>query len=223
MALYKKRGIGQWYFGREAFERQNADAGGGTLIQDLWEQAKAGSVIRIEDVDYRAMDLLAVFFRKVLMLPRRYKGQMKIHLLGLTVEDLDAEKVKMLKEIMKNLGIQKEQFFMMDHSESFYYYALSQKKELWLHDVVLFSGENDRLWSCVLSRNENTTPQIVTLLKKEYGRLSGDRDLEFSEYIKEVFQGKDHILQLSGRRWFRGRLDETVCTHAVQWETGVFR
>lgn len=190
MALYKKRGIGQWYFGREAFERQNADAGGGTLIQDLWEQAKAGSVIRIEDVDYRAMDLLAVFFRKVLMLPRRYKGQMKIHLLGLTVEDLDAEKVKMLKEIMKKLGIQKEQFFMMDHSESFYYYALSQKKELWLHDVVLFSGENDRLWSCVLSRNENTTPQIVTLLKKEYGRLSGDRDLEFSEYIKEVFQGR---------------------------------
>lgn len=74
MALYKKRGIGQWYFGREALERQNADAGGGTLIQDLWEQAKAGSVIRIEDVDYRAMDLLAVFFRKVLMLPRRYKG-----------------------------------------------------------------------------------------------------------------------------------------------------
>ena len=73
----------------------------------------------------------------------------------------------------------------MDHSESFYYYALSQKKELWLHDVALFSGENDRLWSCVLSRNENTTPQIVTLLKKEYGRLSGDRDLEFSEYIKE--------------------------------------
>ena len=72
MALYKKRGIGQWYFGREAFERQNADAGGGTLIQDLWEQAKAGSVIRIEDVDYRAMDLLAVFFRKVLKLPRRY-------------------------------------------------------------------------------------------------------------------------------------------------------
>ena len=144
MALYKKRGIGQWYFGREAFERQNADAGGGTLIQDLWEQAKAGSVIRIEDVDYRAMDLLAVFFRKVLMLPRRYKGQMKIHLLGLTVEDLDAEKVKMLKEIMKKLGIQKEQFFMMDHSESFYYYALSQKKNsgcmMWFCFLVKMTG-----------------------------------------------------------------------------------
>ena len=34
MALYKKRGIGQWYFGREAFGRRRRDAHTGSLGTD---------------------------------------------------------------------------------------------------------------------------------------------------------------------------------------------
>lgn len=190
MALYKKEGIGQWYFGREAVERSIGGDTGGTFVEDLWERTMAGEVIKIEDQDYPALDLLTVFFRKVLMLPRRFSGQMKIRLLGLTIEELTSQNADLLKVVMKKMGIQKDQFFMMDHKESFYYYALSQKRELWLHDAALFSCEGDRLWGYYLTRNENTTPQIVTLTKQDYGRLGGDRDLEFAERIQETFQGR---------------------------------
>ncbi len=188
MALYKKAGIGQWYFGREALERQ--ESGDGTLIEKLWKRAAAREIIRIEGQEYGAMDLLVVFFRKVLMMPRRFSGQMKIALLGLTIEELTPENTAMFRELMEKMGLGKEQFFMMDHKESFYYYALSQRKELWLHDVALFSCEEDHLRSCYLTRNENTTPQVITLTGRDYGNLSGDRDLEFAEYIRETFQGK---------------------------------
>lgn len=188
LALYKKRGIGQWYFGREA--KENTDAENGTLVEDLWTKAAAGEVIKIEEQDYDATDLLTVFFRKVLMLPRRAAGEMEIALLGFTVENLTRENTELFGNIMEKIGIKKEQFFMIDHKESFYYYALSQKKELWIHDVALFSCEDEHLTGCYLTRNENTKPQMVTLTEADYGKLTGDRDLEFTEKIKEAFAGK---------------------------------
>lgn len=188
LALYKKRGIGQWYFGREA--REIADAESGTLVEDLWTKAAAGEVVRIEEQDYDALDLLTVFFRKVLMLPRRVSGEMKITSLGVTIENLTMENTELFGNIMEKIGIRKEQYFMIDHKESFYYYALSQDRELWMHDVALFSYEKEQLRSCYLTRNENTKPQMITLTATDYGKLTGDRDLEFTDIIKEAFAGK---------------------------------
>lgn len=188
LSLYKKKGIGQWYFGQDA--KNMAKAEGGACIDDLYRRAYETEKIEIEEKFYDTKDLLAVFFRKILMLPRRLSGEMKIASLGITVSDLNAKTTEMLREVMKKIGIEKEQFFMIDYKESFYYYALNQDKELWGHDVALFSYEEESLKEYYLHRNENTTPQMIDLIEEDYGKLNGDRDLEFTSIIKKAFMGK---------------------------------
>lgn len=188
LSLYKKKGIGQWYFGQDA--KNMAKAEGGVCIDDLYRRAYEAEKIEIEENFYDTKDLLAVFFRKILMLPRHLSGQMKITSLGITVSDLNAKATEVLREVMKKIGIEKEQFFMIDYKESFYYYALNQDKELWGHDVALFSYEEEELKEYYLQRKENTTPQMIELIEEDYGELSGDRDLEFTAIVKKAFMGK---------------------------------
>lgn len=188
LLLYKKKGIGQWYFGEDA--KNMAKAEQRVCIDDFCCKAFLGEKIEIEDASYDAKELLAIFFRKILMLPRRLSGEMKIASLGITVSTLNAKTTEVLREVMKKIGIEKEQFFMIDHKESFYYYTLNQDKELWVHDVALFSYEEEKMKEYYLHRNENTTPQMVDLVEEDYGGLSGDRDLEFASIVKEAFAGK---------------------------------
>lgn len=188
LLLYKKKGIGQWYFGQDA--KSMAKEENGICLDDFYEKAFLGESVEIEDMSYEAKDLLAVFLRKILMLPRRLSGEMKITSMGITISNLNAKTTAVLREVMKKMGIEKEQFFMIDHKESFYYYALNQDKELWVHDVALFSYEGENLTEYYLHRNENTTPQMIELTEKEYAQLNGDRDLEFTSMIKDAFSGK---------------------------------
>ena len=188
LALYKKKGVGLWYFGREAINAAEQEQS--SCVEDFWTLALAGETITIEGQPFSAIDLLTVFLRKVLMLPRRLSGEMCIAALGLTIERLDEKNTALFFDIMKKIGIEKSQFFMMDHKESFYYYALNQKEELWNHDVALFSYEDDRLTEYYLTRDSATVPQRIQLLEQEYGSLRGDHDLEFSTIIREAFAGK---------------------------------
>ena len=76
LSLYKMKGIGQWYFGQDAKNMSKAE--GGVCIDDLYRRAYEAEKIEIEENFYDTKDLLAVFFRKILMLPRHLSGQMKI-------------------------------------------------------------------------------------------------------------------------------------------------
>ncbi len=49
-----------------------------------------------------------------------------------------------LKGALNRIGIGEDRYVIQLHQQSYMYYALSQKKELWLNDVALFEFGRER-------------------------------------------------------------------------------
>lgn len=184
MTICKRKGIGQWFYGDDVSRSATEDV---VVVDDLYRRALSGEEIRVEDSVYQAEELLALFVRKVLMLPRRLGNQLEIAKLVVTVPALLPGSVAVLKRILKQNELKEEQIHLVDNRESFYYYALSQTEDLYLHDVALFDLTDGILKFCVLSRNERTTPQTIQIAEKNYGMLYRDLDEMFTGVIEDAF------------------------------------
>ena len=161
VALAKRRGIGQWFYGDEA-ERLKKEREV-IVVDDLLRKALAGQEITVEDESYPAEELLALFVRKVLTLPRRLGNHFEIEKLVVTMPELSEDAVRVMKLVLRENALRDGQFLLVDNRESFYYYALSQPEELYLHDVALFDYTSGTLRFACLSRNERTEPQTIRL------------------------------------------------------------
>ena len=185
MTICKRKGIGQWFYGDDV--NKSALQEDVVVVDNLYRRALSGEEIQVEDRVYQAEELLALFVRKVLMLPRRLGNQMEIAKLVVTVPELAPGSVGVLKRVLKQTELREEQVHLVDNRESFYYYALSQKEELYLHEVALFDLTEGMLKFYVLARNERTTPQTVTITDKNYGMLYRDQDEMFTSFIEDAF------------------------------------
>lgn len=188
LILGKKKNIGQWYIGDEA--KRIAKSSEMSCIDSLWKRSLAGETVRIDEDTYQAKELLVLFLRKLMLLPQKLGSAVACDRLVITVENLTHEKMDLLWQIAPQLGVNKNQLKVIDHKETFYYYALNQKPELWLHDVFLFeySGEN---MSCYgLSRKLNTTPQMISITESTKNYLGGDKDIDFLELMQRAFENR---------------------------------
>lgn len=185
MALAKRRGIGQWFYGDEA-ERLSGEQEV-MIVDDLLRKALSDQDLTVEDETYPARELLALYVRKVLMLPKRLGNNLEIGKLVVTMPELAKEAVAVMKQVLRENGLSDGQYLLVDNRESFYYYALSQSKELYLHDVALFDYTSGTLRFACLSRNDRTVPETIHIDEKNYGMLYGDLDEMFAKTIEDAF------------------------------------
>ena len=115
---------------------------------------------------------------------------MHVERLAITVERLTKENMEVFWKVANKLELTEVHFMVIDHKESFYYFVLSQQKELWNHDVFLFSCEGDMLFSYDLKRDVRTTPQVVTIRESAPQQLGENRDASFSNIMTEAFMNR---------------------------------
>lgn len=188
LILAKRKELGQWYYGDEAKKMaQNPDM---ICVDQLMRRAVNGDKIVIDEETYPAEDLLTLFLTKIIALPQKLGNYSGFDKLVITVERLTKENMEMFWKVMPKLGIKPEQFMVIDHKESFYYFALNQKEELWLHDVYLFEFDKTNIRYFALKRNMRTTPQVITIEESPKKTISGDLDIEFSRIIQKAFENK---------------------------------
>lgn len=123
----------------------------------------------------------------------------KLHHLGplegrlsvmVTMEDMRPVWADAVRRAMEMLDIPRERVYVQDHLESFYYYALSQKKELRRYKMALFEYKGDMITGYSLSVDEKVKPHLVTIRKG--GRISldakarGNRRPEHWRRMKDV-------------------------------------
>lgn len=183
--LCKRRGIGQWFYGDEA--QRIADEREVIVVDDLYRRALSGETITVEEENYPAEELLALFLRKVLTLPRKLGSNLAVGKLVVTMPELTPEGIGVLKRVLEKNDLPEDRTQLIDNRESFYYYALSQPEELYLHEVALFDFTCGTLKFCALSRNERTVPQTIELDEKNYGMLYNDLDEMFKDVIEDAF------------------------------------
>lgn len=188
IVLAKRKDLGQWYYGDDA--KKMAMNGEIIFVDNLYRRAVNGEKIVIEEETYKAEDLLALFFKKLIELPQKLGNSTVCNKLVLTVERLSKENMDLFWRILPKINLNSEKFMVVDHKESFYYFALSQKEELWLHDVYLFEYEKGAIHSYGLKRDLRTTPQVISISESPKTTVLGDRDLEFQRILQQNFENK---------------------------------
>ena len=69
----------------------------------------------------------------------------------------------MIKRFLKSMGYDEGQIRVLSHTESFIYYTLNQKKELWTNDVALFDFNSEHFTYKKLSIARNKQPNIISV------------------------------------------------------------
>lgn len=160
---------GQWYFGEDAL--QLVRNGQAVALTDFIDKIENGRPILYYDKEWAAADILTRYLRKCLHLIAVRFPAGGIEKLVITVVKKEKALVEAIQEALHELGLEKDRVAVISHQESYTYYALRQKKELWLNDVGLFDFSERGLFFYRISMNRRTIPITVGIEKKDFTNL----------------------------------------------------
>lgn len=140
--ICKTKGENEWLVGEEAYGRNLA--GDGILVDKLLNLVSRDGTATIENIRYEAVRLLELYLEQVLKLPRQEFGEAEIDQMAVTLPSLSGKVMDAFLYCADYLGIPRERVHIISHEESFIYYVLSQKKEIWSNQVGLFDLSADR-------------------------------------------------------------------------------
>lgn len=188
LVLAKRKELGQWYYGDNA--RKMAKNSEVICIDSLLNRAISCEEIVIDDENYKAEELLALFIKKLLLLPQKLGNPQFCDKVVITLERLSKENMELFWRILPLLDLKPEQFMLIDHKESFYYYALSQESSLWAHEVYLFEAEKSNIRYFGLKRDVRTKPQLISIIESSRYTLNNNMDDEFGALVNKAFENK---------------------------------
>ena len=167
--LCKRRGVNQWFYGKEAIKYAGEEDG--VLVEDLLLLAERGEDVFVEGESFDPVALLTLFVKRSLTLLSMRVPLNKIESMMFTVEELSPRMVDVLGRVAAGLQLNVEHIYFQSHMESFYHYVLYQPKDLWVNKVLVFDYSTT-LKSLCLECNKKTTPQVVFITEKEYPEIT---------------------------------------------------
>lgn len=132
-----------WLAGEEAYACTLV--GEGVIVDKLLKMVRKDGTSTIGGIRYTGRELLNLFVRKMLEYPMKEFGENEVDHLVISLQQVDAKMTDTLMYCADFLGIPREKVHVISHMESFVYYVLSQKKDLWTNQVGLFDLSNQRL------------------------------------------------------------------------------
>lgn len=188
MLLAKRKGISQWYYGDDA--KKMAKTSQMICVDALIRRAQNQEKIIIDEETYDAEELLGLFLKKIIQLPQKLGNPIYCDKLVLTISHLDRALMEMFWRIATKIGFTKEQFMVIDHKETFYYFALCQEEALRMHDVYLFLSEGNEVCYYALSKDGRTTPKVVTIKESTMFSLGVNKDADFLKLLMQTFSNQ---------------------------------
>ncbi len=185
--LAKKNGLSQWYFGHDA--NLQSSLGQASLVENLYKNAYDDTKLVIAGESYSARQLLVIYFKKLLSMPSIYSVMDRLKKLIVCIDIVDSTIIELLQYVAQELNIGQDSLLIIDKKECFYYYALSQKPDLFTYNVALFEYSKENSFSLILSRNTSTKPQVVTV-DKQSNDMTSCNDQDFLNIAKSTFGNK---------------------------------
>lgn len=193
-----------WHVGEEAYAYNLT--GDGIIVDKLLRLAQKEGSATICGVKYEASMLLKLFLSRALELPKKEFSCDRISQLVITVPYMDGRLMDTLTYCGDYLGLSRDRIHIISHSESFIYYVLSQKKELWNNQVGLFDLSADRL-SYFELKVQRGMKQMSVIAERE------DLEESFNLDILETPSGArlaDRILSSCSSRLLQKKLFSTI-------------
>ncbi|MBP5225517.1 MAG: hypothetical protein J6Z38_08065 [Lachnospiraceae bacterium] len=142
-AVCKRKGEDVWLVGGIAY--QTALFGDGQIVDKLLKIVSMNGFSTIDGVQYTSEDLLYHFLDETLKMVLKDRKADGISELMFTVQELDAVVLDTIMRCVKRLGIDRRRVHIISHTESFLFFVLSQKRELWSNLAVLYDLSGDGL------------------------------------------------------------------------------
>ncbi|MSS63509.1 DUF5716 family protein [Velocimicrobium porci] len=155
----------EWVFGTEAKQLNEDD---GILIDQILERIIRKEKFHVFGVLFTGEDILEKYFRKTLLLLKRYYPSESIKKIVVTIKEKKTVLVEAIFHALEQLGIEKDRVAVEGYEESYISYALGQERELWINDIGLFELDEEGLSYRQLILNRRTNPMIVEVWKKEF-------------------------------------------------------
>lgn len=155
--ISKAVGKSQWFAGDEA---KNSTMLMDTVIVDnLVVKAMDRNPVMVDDESYMPAELISIFLNEIVQAVKIAAGVQDIAKICITLDNFKISLLNVLSEALNRLNIPKDDIIFSSHTESFVYYAMNQKQELWTNDVALFDyGDNGlvyKLMSIIPFRGQN--------------------------------------------------------------------
>lgn len=227
MVLYKKRNMEEWLIGDEAiFASENEKDGKDNLVEGVFRIYQKGEVKYIEEKEYTGEELLKKYMAILYEKAKVIIGFSEMKRIVVTAEKTDTRLVDTIRQICNALGIEPEKLRIIGHTESFVYYVLSSKRELWANDVTLFFMDEDRFICQTMTMRKEKHKSTVFVEEEDlsglvkYSRLKSEKLMQeadelFCEYLREDY--KTHIVSsvfLTGigfyENWYKKSISE-IC------------
>lgn len=141
--ICKKKDADEWYVGEQAYGFTLM--GQGIIVDKLLGLVLKDGTATLEGVKYTGMDLMKKYLKRVLQLPAGEEKEWNVAQLVITLQTIDRKLLDSLIQCADSIGIPRERVHVISHAESFSYYVLSQKKEVWNSHVGLFELAEERL------------------------------------------------------------------------------
>lgn len=158
-----------WYIGEDAYA--HALVGDGVIVDKLLKLTGRRGTATIGGTRYEAVTLLEYFLNKILEMPQKEYGIKSIRQIVITLQTIDVVVMEALQACAKKLGLSDKQLRVISHTESFIYYILSQKKEIWNNQVGVFdlSADSFRYYELKVQRGMKRMMVIAEYEELEEG------------------------------------------------------
>ncbi len=166
--MYKVKNADDWYIGDQAKLKSYEDDDESYTVRNLIERVQTGETLELDGTTYTSSQLFSIYIEKLLREAKRLENVEKAAYITVTVENSSKIVIDAIYEALEVLGYSKEQIGVLSHTESFVYYAISQKRELWTNDVALFDFNSEHFTYRRLSIQRGKQPAVINIIDKDY-------------------------------------------------------
>lgn len=155
--------------GEGGIRTEVAIPGSGERIRDFIGRIHRQEPVYAGERETDPVNVLAAFLRKTLSLTKKKYPRESIKGLVVTTEYRDFLLITTIYRALEKLGIYKDRAMVVDRQQSYVYYVLSQKKELWVNQVGMFDFGSGRLDYYQMDTDRSRRPALVRVATKDYG------------------------------------------------------
>lgn len=188
LALSKRQGVNQWFYGSEAIRYAGEEEG--ILVENLLKLARDGEPVQIDGALIDPVALLTLFLKRSLGLLSQVTNTERIGALMITCEELDHRMLEVLTAATEGLHLKTDQICFQSHVESFYYYNLYQPEELWQHKTILCEYGDASIRTYCMECNRHTTPVVAYMEEREFPFPVPESDEKMQEIAKKLCENQ---------------------------------
>ncbi len=168
--------------------------GSGLRVQGFLEKIYRQETIYADGRKSNPVNILAAFLRRTLSLTKKKYPSESIRMLVVTTEYRELSFITTVYKALEKLGIGKDRALVADRGQSYVYYVMSQKKELWVNQVGMFDFRDSRITYYQMQADRLKRPAIVKVAEKDYSDyaqlfISGEQT---DEEKSSIFEGMVH-------------------------------